>query len=353
MGKLTGCGILADSYSFHNLPSMKKLFALLAGCAFLIPSLALASVMRGDGNITQAETITENAYVGGGNPVIAGTVQGDLLVSGGNVYVSGTVYQDAMIAGGTVNVTGHIGGDLRVFAGNAMIDGPVDGELMVYGGSVLIGPHAVIQGDVNVGGGRVDVDPSAKMLSKKINIQQGDDENDGKSPRPLLMDTNKFLTAAFWVTQLLLMVGMFVVVALMHFMFPNFTKKLVQEASHPKTFGRSFLTGLLLFIVMPVAAILCFITGIGGFLGALILIGYVALIITSILYGGVVFGGLLYELIKKPKKYNMGWGWLVLGVVGLHVVTWVPVIGWIVGFVFFLAAWGAMTSMKWKQMKGL
>lgn len=332
-----------------NLPHMKKYFALLTCLALVIPSVALASVMRSNGNVNQSETISENLYLTGGNPVVAGNVQGDLLASGGNIYLSGTVNQDAMLAGGTISMTGHVGGDLRVFGGNLMIDGPVDGELMAFGGNITVGPHAIIRGDVNIGAGQVQIDPAAKMYSSKINIQQGEKETE-KAPRIYGIDTNKFLTVAFWIGQFILIVGMFLVVAILQLVSPNFTKKLVQEASS-KTFWKSFLVGLVLFIVMPISAVLCFITGIGGFLGGLILIGYVGLIITSILYGGVVFGGLLYELIKKPKRFNMGWGWLVLGVVGLHVVTWIPVVGWIIGFVFFLAAWGALVSTKWRQLK--
>lgn len=333
---------------------MKKYFVSAAVLALLVPGLALASVMRADSNVNSGETIPENVYLAGGNPVVAGTVQGDLLASGGNVFLSGNIFQDALIAGGTVNITGHVGGDLRVFAGNVMVDGQVDGELLVFGGSVMIGPHAVVRGDVNAAGGRVQVDPDAKLLSKNVTIRDGEkDEKDGKGgPKPYF-DTNKFLTAAFWILNFLFIVSVLVVVALLHFLFPNFTKKFVTEGAHPKVFGRSFLVGLILFIVMPVAAILCFITGIGGFLGGLILLAYAAYIIMSTLYGGVVFGGLLYELMKKPKKYNMGWSWLILGVVGLHVITWVPVLGWIAGFVFFLTAFGAMASIKWKYLKAL
>ncbi len=333
---------------------MKKFFVAVAGLALLLPGLALASVMRADSNVNLGETIPENVYLAGGNPVVAGNVQGDLLVSGGNVFVSGQIYQDAMIAGGTVNVTGHIGGDLRVFAGNVMVDGQVDGELMVFGGSIMIGHHAVVRGDVNAAGGKVQVDPEAKLLSKNVNIRDGEKvERDAQgTPKPYF-DTNKFLTASFWVMNLLFIVSVMIVVAILHLLFPNFTKKFVTEGAHPKIFGRSFLVGLILFIVMPVAAILCFITGVGGFLGGLIMLAYIAYILMGILYGGVVFGGLLYELIKKPKKYNMGWGWLILGVVGLHIITWVPVLGWIVGFVFFITAWGAMATIKWKSLKAL
>lgn len=330
---------------------MKKLFALVVGFALFIPSVALASEMRANANINQNETIAENVYVAGGNPVIAGTVQGDLLATGGNVYVSGTIFQDAMLAGGTINITGHVAGDLRIFAGNVMLDGAVDGELLAFGGNVTIGPHAVIRGDVNIAGGQVQVDPAAKMLGAKINIKNGEKE-EKEAPRPFMTDTNKFLTTAFWVTQILLLAGIFLIVAIAHLLFPNFTKKFVQESS-PKMFWRSFLLGLVIFVVAPIAAVICFMTGIGVILGFLILIAYAAFVVTSVLFGGVVFGGLMYELIKKPKKYNMGWGWLIGGVVVLHVITWVPIVGWVIGFVFFLTAWGAIASVHWNQMKAI
>ncbi len=48
----------------------------------------------------------------------------------------------------------------------------------------------------------------------------------------------------------------------------------------------------------------------------------------------------------------MGWEWLIGGVVVLHIITWIPVVGWIIGFVFFLAAWGAIAMQRWDQMKG-
>ncbi len=330
-----------------------KLFALLAGIALIVPGLTLASEIRAGANenVDQTETINQNLYLAGPNPIIAGTVQGDLLVWGSNINMSGTVFQDAMLAGAAINITGHVGGDLRVAAGNIVIDGPVDGELMAAGGNVNIGPHAVIRGDVNIVGGQVNVDPSAQMLSSKINIQNGEKDRQ-TAPRPLLMDTNKFLTTAFWVGQLLMLLGIFVVVAIMHLLFPGFTKKFVLESS-PKNFWKSFVLGLVLFIVMPIAAIISFVTIIGGFLGGLILIAYVAMIIVSVIYGGVVLGVLLYDFIKKPKRYAFGWWWLILGIVGLHVITWIPIVGWIIGFVFFLTAWGALLSLKWKQMKAM
>jgi|GEM_PF-6342321 len=329
---------------------MKKLFVLFAGLFILMPSLALASVMRsGDAMVGSTENIPENVYLAGSNPMMSGTIQGDLAASGANVFVNGNVSQDAMLAGGTVNVTGHIGGDLRVFSGNFMIDGPVDGELMVFGGNITVGPHAVIQGDVNIFGGKVLIDPMAKMMSKNINIQYSG-KSDLNAPHPFVVDTNKFLTAGFWISQILIVIALFVVIAIMQLLFPNFNKKFVETSSR-KTFWKCFLIGLVMLIVMPIAAILCFITGIGAILGGLILIAYVAFIIASVLYSGVAFGGLLYEQIKKPKKYAMGWGWLVLGVVGLHVISWIPVIGVIIGFVFFLSAWGAMALVRWKQMK--
>lgn len=326
---------------------MKKVFALIASVALIIPNVAFASVMRTD-SIGIKENIAENVYVAGSNPVIAGTIQGDLLASGGNIFVSGAVVQDAMFAGGSVNVTGHIGGDLRVFAGNLMLDGPVDGELMVFGGTVIIGPHAIVQGDVNVTGGTVQVDPAAQLLGKKINISNAQDQNK-KAPRTFMLDTNRFLSAAFWVTQIMILAGILLVVFIIHLLVPNFTKKLVLGSSTGALFWKSFLIGLVLLVVMPVAAIICFITGVGAILGVLILIAYAGFIIAGMLLAGVVFGGLLYELIKKPKRYAMSWWWIVLGILGLHVVGWVPVLGGLIGFVFFLAAVGAVAKIKWEQ----
>ena len=232
--------IMKKTFSVSFAPTVAMLCTLATLGSLLIPSFAFASVIRTDSNIAQNENIAENVYLTSANPVVAGTVQGDLMAMGSSIFVTGAVVQDATLMAGNVNVTGRVGGDLRVFGGNMTIDGAVDGELLVFGGTVIVGPHAVIQGDVNITAGNVQVDPAAKMVSIKINIQSGD-KNKLKAPRTLMMDTNQFLSTAFWITQLMLLAGILLVVFIFHFVYKNFTKKFVQIAATGGSFWKSFL----------------------------------------------------------------------------------------------------------------
>jgi cytoskeletal protein CcmA (bactofilin family) len=284
---------------------------------------------------------------------VAGTVQGDVVAVGGTISMTGNVRQDVTISGGSVNVTGSVGGDLRVFAGNVVIDGKIDGELLVLGGNVNITSNAVVLGAVDIRAGSVLVDPSAKLMSSKINIFAGEDEEKA-APKPIV-EANVYLTTAFWISQLIFLLGIFVVVGVVYLISPNFAQRLVEDGVKNGQFWKSLLLGLMMLIVMPFMSLISLITVIGGFLAALISIAYLGLMLLSMLYSGVIFGGVVLQLINNSKELHleMNWMWLIIGILGLYIVSFIPIIGWIISFVFFLVAWGAIVTMVWKRIRGV
>lgn len=330
---------------------MKKLLVVTGLLALIMPSLVFAAVLRNDSDVNSKEVVAGNLYLAGSTPVVAGTVQGDLMVAGGNILMNGTIQQDAMVVGGTVIVTGHIGGDLRVFGGNVTIDGPIDGEVVMFGGNIKIGPHTVVKGDLVVYGGKVELDPSSQVMGQKKITSDEDQKKNGASDDEADTWMKRFASSAFWVALAVDMIGLVLVAALIFGLWGGFTNKAANLALTRGEFWKSFGLGLLLLIVTPLVAVICMLSGFGLLLGFLLLFLYIISILISMVFAGVIFGGLMMKFFIKSKKFQLKWGWVIGGVVVLHLLNLIPVIGGLVGFVFFLFAWGILVRSKWVLLK--
>lgn len=320
----------------------------------LLPSLVLASVFRDVQNISQDEIVQGNVYLYGSSPVMAGTVKGDLGIFGSTIMVSGNVEQDLFVAGGNVQVTGHVSGDVRAFGGEIDLDGVVDGEVLSYGGMIKIGPHAKIQGDVNASGGNIVVDPSAKILGKQ-NIIQGNDlkadqQSREVSNRPTGLRSEIF-EGAYWVGRFIFITGILLVIIIFSSLYPKFFQQIGDTGTSKKDFWKNFGLGILLLIVTPIAAIISFITGIGILLGFILMVLYVGLILASMIFSGVLMGALLYRWIGKSKKFQLSWMWWVGGIILINILPLVPVIGALIGLIFFLLTCGTLVRTQWSIFK--
>ncbi len=332
---------------------MKKLLLFLGVLGLMLPGLVFAGGFRNEQNLGQNESIEGNLYLTGGSPLMSGTVKGDLGILGGNPLMNGVVEQDVFAAGGNVNIMGRIGGDLRTFGGNIFIDGEIDGEVLAYGGSVQIGANAKIKGDLNTSGGNVTVDPGAKILGKQ-NITRGSDQDDQKNSPDKTEEAglrSDFFSGFFWFGKIMSLLAVLLVAVIIFSLYPKFSQEVSALGSAKKEFWPNFGLGLLIFIVTPIAAILSFVTGVGLLLGFILLISYVGLILMSIVFGGFLAGAILYGLFKKPKKIQLGWGWLIGGVIVLHLINMIPVVGLLVSMVFLFLACGTLVRTKWKLLR--
>lgn len=324
---------------------MKKLLVIFAVLAISIPSIALAAVFKTDTNVPAGEVVVGNLYLAGSNPSVGGDVNGDLYIAGGNIVISGNVTEDVVAAGGNITITGEVGGDVRSFGGSVFIDSNVNGEVIASGGDVRIGPNAVIRKDLVAAGGDVSVDKTAKVYgSRTIESGEGKGRNFDKQIDPMM----KFLTGAFWIGQIFLLLSYFVIVAILMGLFPNLVKKFSVRALSKGQFWKSLGLGLLALIVTPIVAGICFVTGIGALLGVIVMLCYICYILVSIVLAGVLFGDVVRKLLFKPKKVEPSWGWALGGIALLQAFTLIPVVGWLLGFVFFLYSMGTVLVVEWK-----
>ncbi len=156
---------------------MRGGLALLGAAAALLPALgaaparaetrAGAAVVVGD-----ADVVEGNLYAFGRSVVVHGTITGDLVAVAASVVVDGHVEGDVVAAGGELTLAGLVDGDVRAAGARVAVAGPVGGdaaaagpELSVsgdVGGDALVAGNARVDGDV-AGGvrgglGRLEID---------------------------------------------------------------------------------------------------------------------------------------------------------------------------------------------------
>jgi cytoskeletal protein CcmA (bactofilin family) len=351
---------------------MKKFLLYFTLFVFVIPSIALAAVFQTDKNISSSDVIDGNAYFAGGNITIEGAVKGDLLVSGGkidiigsnaiingdlivaggNITIDGTINDDVLIAGGNITFSGSTGGDLRIFGGNISINGEVRGEVIVMGGQVRYGKDTIVHGDILSKSGAGYVDPGAQFLGE-TSIQY---ESDAMSGDYSGLDLKKekiqpFLTIAYWVSQAFWLFGLLIIAGVLFGLFPKYTNKGVALALKQNEAWKSIGLGLALLIVTPVLAVISFATVVGIYLGFILLLSYVLLIMFSVVMAGILFGGIIQRMVRKTKKVEIKWGYLILGIILLHILTMIPVIGWVIALVFIVFTIGTVTRVEWAIYK--
>ena len=368
---------------------MKKIIgaaALVAGLA-LLPA-AHAAELRGGEEVTvrNTETVTDNLYAAGGNAVMSGTVAGDLLTAGGNVLINGSVGQDIFAAGGNINLTGQAGGDIRAAGGTIVLSGSAAGDFVAAGGQIHLVSGSTVNGDVVAAGGRIVVDGTVigdlrlvggevivngaiggNVILEADQVRLGDSaviagDLRYKSPRAAdihsaaqiggtvdferraaSMDARRTLAAffGFWMLARLLM--LFAAVGALFLISRKFVQGTTQEGVD--SFFASLLHGFIFLIVVPVAGIILLVTVIGLPLGFLVLLVYAMALILSWIFASLVFGYWLERYLFKQPAAQVSGRTAVLGVMLFWVVGFIPIIGWIVRLVFFLAALGALTRI--------
>ncbi len=108
--------------------------------------------------VPEGETEERDLYLFTQNLHIFGTVDGDIFVWTREARVDGNVTGDLNIGAETVRITGEIEDDLRVGCKDLYIDGTVGGHVLAGCANIYIGEDAVIEGDLVLGCGVTNID---------------------------------------------------------------------------------------------------------------------------------------------------------------------------------------------------
>lgn len=377
---------------------MKKIFlgVLVAGLV-LAPVLAGAATFKtGDSYyLDPGSVIDDNLYSAGGEVLITGQVNGDLMAAGGTITISGPVQGDVAVAGGTLNISGKVSGDTRVAGGNIIILNSTGGELVAAGGQISVLPGSSIGKDAKIAGGQINFagDVAKKLVIKGetvyVNGKVGGDlsvearevklgpgasvagnfdyssvaeakmeagasvkgeTNFKKIDRtPKEKDAKGFFLGFIGVAWIVKTIMFIVAGLVLVYLFSVQTKSVIGEAT--SRFWKEALRGFVVLVVVPVAAILCFITVIGVPIGFILLLLYMAAILLSAIMSILVFGQLAAKHVFKKQNYQLNWWVVILAALALGLISLIPFVGWIFTFIIFLSAFGSTTNFIYKKLK--
>lgn len=349
--------------------------------------------------------INDNLYTAWGKVDVLGNITGDLILAGGELMVHGNISDNAIIAGGNVETSGIFGNDLIIVWGDIRIKSPVLGDIKATGGSIILENSAsgdvniaawtiritkgvIIEKDLGIAGGSIVINGLIKwkadifagnldfdgIITKDVSLRISDTKNLHIGPNAKIMgkltykapervpalekiaiqwatyggipefsnieENNKEMLYGFVSIYLLYkFLFLLVVGSLLLCVFKDFfrnTAIILQEH-----IGKSFLFGLLYFILMPIITILCFITVIWIPIGFLSL----AIYIFSFVFAKVITLVVISELINTTWQNKISKSWQKWGVFILLAIILTLING--IDFIATIFVSGALMLKLW------
>lgn len=371
----------------------KKTLLVLAFLTLLPGPASAATLTWGENTVVTQET-RDNLYIGGGNVAVNGAVQGDALASGGVVTFSSPVRDDLAAAGGTVIVNADIGGDARVAGGTLAINSKqIGGDLLVAGGNVTLPPTLNVGKDAVVAGGNVNIDGAYKgsvrvyggnvtlagtyqddvKVSAQDKLTFGDNLSIAgnlvySAPKELTVPVNAvhgtvtyeapkkqvgaetIAGAAFGILFIWKLLAALIAALILLWVFPLLTRESASLGANHS--GPEVLRGLVLFIVLPVVAILALVTVFGAMVAGAVFLSFLLLLVLSCAVSGIVFGVWFERYILRRAEVFISWKTVAIGTVLLHFISAVPFVGWVVAFGTMLVALGALAQIVYQRVRG-
>jgi cytoskeletal protein CcmA (bactofilin family) len=320
------------------------------------------------GSVIMAGTVSGDLCAAGGNVSIPGKVGRDLWVAGGEITVGDSVGEDVRAAGGQVSLSGPIGGDLMCFAGNTDVDsgckvagkvmistgdltwageagkdleayagvitlkGVVHGNANLSGTDIVVGPGAVVEGDlVYTSTAEAKISPQAVVKGKTDHRLPPERAHKPKKHFPLAAIL-KILT--FWAWGL----GSLLLGSLLMNLFPGMGQRIEDRI---RTLHWAALAGFIVLSLAPAVILALLLSVLGVPIGLALLGAVLFALIASIAFAGLTLGRALVELItKKPAA---AWFWpMALGVFVIQLLGLIPCFGLILKLLVAIVGVGGM-----------
>lgn len=372
------------------LASLGGLFALI----LILPLPILAKTMQNNQLVIVAsDQVIDHNYYNAGNTVnIYGTINGDVFVAGNTITIdSQNINGDIFAAGNTITIKGTVNGSLRLAGQNIFIDGQISGNVLAGGQNINLNSSSVVNGHVTVAGQSIDsqgvikgqleaagemaylngqVDKDVYLQLGQTKLQVGDQAKIGgklfyKSlEQGQVSDKAQISQGVFFEPHVpkqkpsfkgfgfgsfvVKFFGMLVVGMILMHIWPKFLPESVETIKKNK--AGVFFKGFGWLILTPILLIIVAITIIGLPLAGLLFI----LWMLGLYLAKIIAAWLLIALIRakffKDKKLSNIW-WLAIGILLYIILGKIPFIGWVIAFVLYVFAWGALANILPKLKK--
>jgi hypothetical protein len=323
--------------------------------------------------VTVAGHVIGDVYAAGQTVVITGTVDGDLIAGAQQVVVDGTVNGNVravgaavtvngrvgrsvtglaqqlnvsssghvdgglVAAGETLNVFGPVGRGITAGGGTLQFGGPVGGEVLAWAQTLAIAPNTRIAGNLEYHSEQ-QVDIPSGTVAGQVKFDQVQRQ---QRQTPVL-------NGLFDFGGLVWLVGSAILGALMLIFAPRASARALELGRQQPvpTFG----LGLLALLVAPFAIVLIFVTLVGMPLAIAVSALYWLGLLLAWPALGLVVGTELARLVRRGEPMPV-LGALVVGLIVLHLVTHLPILGGLVAFLGLAFGLGLIVQSvrRWRR----
>ena len=304
--------------------------------------------------------IGKGLHAGGNAIIVKGDVSGTVYAGGGSVFIEGTIEDDLFIGGGDVTLTetSSVKGDLIAGVGKITIDGPIGGNILLGGAEVVI--NSKVAGNVKINADNLEFGDNAEIAGNLEYTAKEESKIDKskvlgevifhqkKAVKAGLFKNPKVFLGLLTLSLLLRFLSVIAVGLIFVYLLKRFTGEVVKESL--QKFWPNLGIGFGLLASIPVVCIILTISVIGlwvaGIIGAL----YVLLLILSSVFASIILGTWLIKIITKKQEYIIDWKAVVVGMIAIKFLMFIPFIGWLAKFIFFLIALGALAQWIYRKL---
>jgi cytoskeletal protein CcmA (bactofilin family) len=350
------------------------------------PSATATDVRHADSvTIAQDETVRGDLYILSDHARIDGTVEGDIFIFSEDVSVSGHVKGDVIAFAQSMRVTGQVDGNIRSCTNNMTVSGKVARNILTLDELVNLDPAAKVDGSLtafvkklNLDGrlgrdllvfsehttisgavaGAVDAKGDGMTIGPKASVDghvkfQGNNAPDVSPEAKLgsgvefhkLEHESRHSHVGLYLWQLIWAAAYVLFGLVLFFLMPKFSYEAVTAAeSWPLSVG----LGLLVFISVPIMALIACLTVVGLFIG----ISAFSLWCAALTYSQIVMGAVVGQWLAG--KAMQGWsliGRMAMGLVFLRLLMMIPYAGIFVKMVVVIWGLGATSLALYRRFQ--
>ena len=353
-------------------------FALISAAA------ALAWAQSSGESVIMRQALTKDLYVAARDVRVLARVEGDVVAAGQSIEIEGEVAGDVIAAGETVSIGGPVRDDVRAAGRRVQVGSPVGGHVVAAGAEVTIAAGqrvedwawlagnriemagsveslkaagatvaiaGEVRGDAELAGERLEIGPGA-VIAGDLVWRSVNEPQISKSAQIAGRIARKPLPERIgpgWVGGLVILLTLMLSVVVLYFVFPRFATEAARAAR--EEWWKALGLGLVMLAVVPLAAVLLFFTVIGGLLGIILILAYVALLLVGGLLGLYSASELGLRLIGRHEPIGAGMriGGIVTVVVALALLTRIPIVGPLLALLVFLAGVGSFALQSFRR----
>lgn len=364
---------------------MKKIMLIMLWAFSLMPLLSYGFEIKTWEDFTVAESINDDYYVAWWSIIIDSQINWDLIIAWWEIKLKGNVENDVNVVWWTVYIKGNVWDDIRVAWWDIHIDWNVGWDLIGFGWKIFLGSESNVSGDILMAWWTLDIQWTinwkAKIHADKIilnwvigkDVELSSNSIQVWSNAKILWDLNyksntenqnlKWIVS--WETKytqqyykkskdkIMWFITWFLLIKIMFLtifwsILVIFGKKIFNwtNAELKTNPWRSLLRWFLLYISIPFAIILSFITVVWRPIWLLLILWYLALFLLGEIIWVTVFSSLVISNLQQKSPVAM---WKKLLIVAWFAILF-GLLNWIDLIAIFFAVW-ALMAVKFNVVK--